>query len=68
MYAKQYLDKPVAFWKQVLWSDEVTRDPFATITKGMFGGKKGAAFDEINTLINFKHGSEPYNLGLCSSR
>lgn len=28
MYAKQYLDKREAFWKQVLWTDEVKMNHF----------------------------------------
>lgn len=35
-YPKQYLDKPMVFWNQVLWNDKVKFTTLATITKGMF--------------------------------
>lgn len=35
MYAKQQRDKPEAFWKQLLWTDEVSQ-----LQSGVFGEKK----------------------------
>lgn len=53
--AKQYLDKPEAFWEIVLWTDEVKMELFDH-NHQKFGGKKGSAFVEKNTLPAVQYG------------
>ena len=36
-FAKEYLNKPDAFWKQVLWTDEVRIEVFGHMSQGVFG-------------------------------
>ena len=52
-YAKDNIAKPVAFWNNVLWTDETKIDIFATPKEGMFGEKKGWSLCREKHLANF---------------
>lgn len=58
MYAKQHLDKPEAFWKQVLQNEEVKKKKTLWPQSSEVDVEKtGAAFAEKKTLLSVTHGS-----------
>ena len=72
-YETEHLQIPDAFWKQVLWTDEVKIELFGHNQQRYVWRKKGAAFHEKTTLPTVKHGGgsihpKAYALGLCCSQ
>ena len=55
-FANEHLNKPDAFWKQVLWTDEIKIELFGHNVQRYVWRKKGAKFQEKNTSPTLKHG------------
>ena len=55
-FAKSYIDKDAAFWKQVLWSDETKIELFGHNSVSSVYRKPGEAFLPKNTIPTVKHG------------
>lgn len=56
MFAKKYATKPLAFWKQVLWSDESKFELFGQKRRSRVWRKSGDALKERNIQKTVKHG------------
>ena len=58
-YGKAHLDKPEAFWKKILWSDETKIDLFGQNKRMYAWQKKHTEFHEKNLLptVKFDGGS-----------
>lgn len=54
-YATEHLQKPDAFWKRVLWTDEVKIELFGHYQQRYVWRQKGETFHEKNALPTVKH-------------
>lgn len=55
-FANRHIDKDVAFWKRVLWSDETKIELFGHNKVSSIYRKSGEAFLPKNTIPTVKHG------------
>ena len=55
-YAKDNLDKDYAYWKHVLWSDEMKIELFGHRDIAYVWRKKGEAYNPKYTVPTVKHG------------
>lgn len=66
-FAKQYVDEPITFWNNILWSDESKMELFGTKAKQYVWRPKGDAFNEKYTVPTVKHGGGSIMLWGCFS-
>lgn len=64
-YAKSHLDKPEAFWNNILWTDETKIELFGHNQKRYAWRKKNTAFEEKNLLPTVKFGGGSIMLWGC---
>ena len=64
-YAKAHLDKPEAFWKKILWSDETKMELFGQNKRRYAWRKKHTEFHEKNLLPTVKYGGGSIMLWGC---
>ncbi len=64
-HAKNYLDRPVEFWKNVLWRDVTQLEHFGPMNQWNVWSKKGKANEQKNTISMVKHGGGPVLLWGC---
>lgn len=64
-FANEHIDKPDAFWKQVLWTDEVKIELFGRNEQRYVWRRKGTEFNEKNLCPTVKHGGGSIMLWGC---
>jgi len=64
-FAKEHLNEPDAFWKQVLWTDEVKIELYGCNEQWYFRRKTGAELHEKNTCPTVKHRGGSIMLWAC---
>ncbi|KAL0150601.1 hypothetical protein M9458_054102, partial [Cirrhinus mrigala] len=64
-HAKIHLDRPVEFWKNVLWSDVTKLELFGPMDQRYVWSKKGKAYKQKNTISIVKRGGGPVLLWGC---
>ena len=55
-YARRYLEKPLRYWNEVLWSDETTFNLFGSDGKVMIWRTTKEEMDPKCTILTVKHG------------
>lgn len=66
-YARDNLQKPAAYWKRVIWSDETKLELFGHRDVAFVWRKKGEAHNPQNTVPTVKHGGGSIMLWGCFS-
>lgn len=67
-FAKKYINKPLAFWENVVWSDESKFELFGSKRRGRVWRRRGEAFKPQMVHSTIKHGGGNVLVWGCFSK